>query len=242
MLRILGFLLLAISFNVTTPFNDTLMTGEIQTDSSKILTSLYKDVKILPGKTFSGFSYNVSYNAHTRQVTIRSGKNVEGTSIEYFIDFKLKGKDFDRNTFVPSDDTQFEYLNSFFKINGDSIGLGKTLRNSPAEMIGPSLLWYGDEFGFSGRCYKFKGKEVLLLRGLDLYCNGHHCSAYQLYAIEKDERKYKVEVFKSRSAYPYDFENTFLFDRHADGKPEIYLPINDNVSSPKDFQIYTLFN
>lgn len=247
MIRILGFLVLAYPCSIWFCYYNAsglkvISKEQIQVDSVKLLTSLYKDVKVIPSKTFADFSYDLLYDDHAREVTVKSSKNVEETMIEYFIVFKFLGNDFDRSTFSTSDDAVCQYVTSYFKVDNDSINLERSLRNNQKEKVAPSLLWYGKDFGITGRCYKFKGKQYFLLRGLDLYCNGHHCTAYQLFAIEKYKSHSKVEVFESAAVYPYDFENTFLFDKHGDGYPDIYLPKQDPVESEADFELLTLFH
>ncbi len=213
-----------------------------QIDSAKVISSLYKGLKIIEEKTYSDFSYDVSYDMASKTVTVKSSKKIEENTIQYVINLRFKGAEFNKNSFSLSDDVSYEYIDSFFRINNDSILLDENLRNRATEKISPSLLWYGTEFGISAKHCKWKGKEIYLLRGLDIYCNGHHCNKYQLFAIERHGNGLKVVAFNLSAMYPYDFENMFLFDKNSDGQVEIFLPRNVlKIESASDFEMYSLF-
>lgn len=210
-------------------------------DSASVISSLYEGLKVEKGITFSDFSYSVEYNEESCLLVVCSEKIVQGILVEFFMAFQFKGTVFNHEDFSLTDYEEFEYLHSYFKINRQMIKVQGNFKNKPAEDIGPSLLWYGGEFGVAARFISLEGRSIIFLRGLDFYCNGHNCTSFLLYAIELRDGNPNLEVFKCRSTYPYDFENLYLVEQAFSGKLQIFLPKGDVVLSKSDFESFVLF-
>ena len=193
-------------------------------DSTQLITELYKGKEIIPSEGYSDFSYSVSFDEGKKLVTVKSSNTVGGNKVEYFIELKDTAGIYSKDEFSTFDDS-YKYVRSYFRVNGKRVEVSKTgLANLPNEKPAPSLLWYEKDFGISGKYHKIGKKEFFLLRGLDLYCNGRQCTSYQVFVIQKKKRKIKANTFYFSGLYPYDFENTFLFDEDGDGNPEMFVP------------------
>ena len=210
-------------------------------DSSKLIALLYRDLTKFPFKAYSDFSYEVSYNVENKLITIKSSNTIEGNEIDYFILFKDTANVYVREEYSYTD-YSYKYIKSYFSINGQEVDLTKInisdLENQKTE---PSLLWYGKDFGISAKFYKIEEKEYFLIRGLNLYCNGNHCSSYQMFLLQKDNNRVKASTYYFSGLYPYDFENTFLFNNN-EGKPKFFLPKEvDELKTIEDFELIEVF-
>lgn len=208
-------------------------------DSASLITELYKEKNIIPAEEYSDFSYSVSFDEVKKLITVKSSNIMAGYKVEYFIELKDTAGIYSKDEFSMFDDS-YKYLRSYFRINGEKVELSKKgLANLPNEKPAPSLLWYGKDFGISGKYHKIGGREFFLLRGLDLYCNGRQCTGYQVFAIQKRKTQIKASSLYFSGLYPYDFENTFLFDEDRDGNPEMFVP--QNISELRDIGDFDKF-
>jgi|GEM_PF-4445407 len=212
-------------------------------DSSHLITQLYRNVNIISAKEYFDFSYDFSYNPKENTILIKSSKRLDEHKIEYFIVLQNIEEQFNKKNFTPYDDS-YKYLSSYFKIDGQKVNLTNIkLSNKDTRLTEPALVWYDESFGISAKHYKLKSKEIFLLRGINLYCNGNQCIDYQIFVIQLQSGHSTANTLYFSGKYPYDFENTFLFDKNADGNPEIFVPKstrNRELQDISDFEMYTI--
>ena len=219
--------------------NDNKITDTIPyQDSTKLISSLYENKQVFPvHSTFSDFSYNASYFKLKKEIHIKSSKSINHKKISYTIIFNDEEGNFNDSDYSPSDES-FKYLDSYFSMEDKTVTLKNKLpTNRPNQKVDPALIWYGVDFGISGKYYQINNRGYYLIRGLDLYCNGRQCNRCQLFIIRENDGNLLVDAFTLQELFPYTFESIFLFDSNSDQNPEIYITKEgvEQLSSTQDF-------
>ena len=210
-------------------------------DSAQLITGLYEGKTVIPSKDYSGFSYSFDFEERENMVRIRSVDTIAEYKVEYLIVLKDTAGGYSESEFSAFDDS-YEFVESYFRVDGKRVDFSEQFfLNLAEEQLTPALIWYDNDFGISSKYYSVNGKDYFLIRGLDLYCNGRQCTGYQIFVIRKSGEELKASAFYFSGLYPYDFENTFLFDQDRDGIPEMFVPKDvDELGGTSDFDIYEL--
>ena len=111
----------------------------------------------------------------------------------------------------------------------------------PKRKVYPSGTWHWSIEGSAVKYCKIANKDFYLINGADLYCNGTHCTSYQVYVIAKEGDAVSVNALYFNGIFPYTFENTHFLDIQSDGNPEIFVLKRNviNIKGLDDFDIYT---
>ncbi len=221
--------------------NDSLPNSQIN-DSLQLDSLLYKDKFVLTEIAFAeGFSYNLSYNIQSKVITAIAKNEVKNHQIRYDINLQYNYDSFVGDKFHFYDEASYLYINSKFEINKKQIDLrGVSFINEEDRKLFPAGIWMNFEGEPTIKYYKYYGKEYLLLNGQDLFCNGSHCSSFQLYIIVINGDEIQVNPFLLSGVWPYLYTNIKLVDLEKDGLPDIYILKSEKaeIRSINDFDIY----
>lgn len=211
-------------------------------DSINTLSDLYSNHQLFPESTFEDFSYDYTFSDH--EITLLSGKMMENDSLRYECVFR-DSTVFDRSDFLYQELLDNEYSKSQLVINGENISLDNL--NSvgvdvDATAIKPLLLWYDSGYGYTAKQISITSKrKVILLRGLDMFCNGYNCTDYLLVIIYMEAGKAtRTWCHRMSDASYYSFEDIHLFDTDMDTYPELYLPKQEIVDQKDDLFLIEL--
>ncbi|PLK44201.1 hypothetical protein [Emticicia sp. TH156] len=206
-------------------------------DSLKLISSLYQKSRIIEYSTIQQGLFTHRKDNKTQKIV--ATVNFSGLNLSYNIVFEDTSHIYSQRTFVPSED--YQYLNSYIVIGKDTLNLDGIKSLNDSIKVEPINLWYGDDFGIHGK--RFKGnQEIILLRGLNMFCNGSNCNNYKILLIIKGSNGTSVHYINTRAIYPYDFENTMLFKTKTNEKPSFFIidPSLSNIDSTQDFELYTI--
>jgi len=172
-------------------------------------------------------------------VTIKSSTRVKGINISYFISLKDTANIYTSKNFNLAG--EYKYLGSYFELDGKKVDLTNVKISNNDEFTKPGIIWYESDFGTALKYYNINGKEIFLINGLNYYCNGRYCASYQVFVLQRQEEKLNASTLYYDGQYPFDFENTFLFDSDKDSTPEIYVPKKvEKLNSRSDFKRRTI--
>jgi len=212
-------------------------------DSIELDSILYFGKKRIPEITGGKFSYNLNYYPNDSTISITSKSKIAGNELEYNVFLHYNGKDFVENQFHIYDEEKFRYFKSTLSINQKTINLTEVyFANLPKRKVYPAGMWHWSIESSAVKYYKIANKEFFLINGADLYCNGSHCTSYQVYVIAKEDDLFSVNALYFKGLFPYTFENTHFLDIESDGNPEIFVPKSGikSIKGLDDFDIYTV--
>lgn len=205
-------------------------------DSARVINKLYADVKLIPFKGYKSFDYRFYYK--DKIVTVISTKTVGDQTIKYVIELKDTKGIFNKNNFSAGDN--YQYLGSYFILGTLKLPLDKvrSINDKTESLTRISSIW-NDFGGFIVKYYQLKSREIYLIKGTDAYCNGHNCSDYVMYILQKENHHASVQsIYFSGRNYPSEFDNTSLFYTGSDSNPQIMIPRTDKFIRSKAGQTH----
>lgn len=211
-------------------------------DSSAIINSLYKGLKIIPSINGNAFSYKYTYERKSKIVKVVCIKKIEDSNVEYNIELKDTKGVFNRNSFSVGDD--YKYITSYFILDGIKLSLDKVhaLSSEDDFLTQISNIWGTDKSSPTLKLYRIGKKKIFLIKGENPFCNGHNCTDYVVYILQKENGKGSVNAVHFDGVNsPYDFNNLKLFYGSDVVNPGIFLPKNKHsVNSKLDFDKYKI--
>ena len=193
---------------------------------------LYTHLNLInPNSTGSMISRHI-FNKIKKEIKIVSNGNIGGHHLVYDLYLFDKNNICKKGKYIPGGD--YDHLNSTITVDDFGVSLMNRKMFSGEYSSDPLILWHGDSSYQTIKYYKFESKEIYLIQGLNYFCNGVHCSSYEVLILQIDEDN----TVSIRSVfYPgylnLRFEDVFLFDKDNDGKPEILIP-NDTTLEIKE--------
>ncbi|WP_121811966.1 hypothetical protein [Mucilaginibacter kameinonensis] len=211
-------------------------------DSSSIINGLYKNLKVIPSIDGYAFSYKHTYSPKSKIIKIVCTKKIDGTNVEYDVELKDTKGVYNRNSFSIGDD--YKYITSYFLFDGIKLSLNKVhaLNSEDDFLTQISNIWSGDKTFATTKYYSIKKKKIILIKGIDPFCNGHNCTDYVVYVLQKENGKGSVNAIHFDGTNgPYDFNNFKLF-YDADGvNTAMLIPKNSRpVKSKHDVDMYKI--
>ncbi|MGN6419354.1 MAG: hypothetical protein ACTHMC_17780, partial [Pseudobacter sp.] len=74
------------------------------------------------------------------------------------------------------------------------------------------------------KVYKLSDRIIYLIRGLNFYCNGTHCTNFKVIALQKfNDQRTKADYINFPGEYPYDFDAIDVFLSQQNNVPKIYI-------------------
>jgi hypothetical protein len=207
------------------------------------MKELYSDKILLKEKIGGPFNHVIEYDPTSKIIDIKCTNSINSIKIEYEIYLKSQVEKFDKEKFTLFDTDNYEYLKSILKIGINTLDITKKhFENLDSRNLYPSGVWNGSLDGTSLKYYKIAGREILLICGLDMECNGSDCTGYQMYIVQIINDKISFHALLFPGNYPYYFENTFLFENENDNNPAIYVPKLDvsDLKGIEDFDIFSI--
>ncbi|MEO1262599.1 MAG: hypothetical protein AAFZ15_27585 [Bacteroidota bacterium] len=206
-----------------------------------LIERLYRNNLIIaPSIEYSSFDFNHSIDEEKRVITIESWGKISDVTIKYSILLKDNNGIYKPDGFVPSGD--YEYMGSHFEIDGDKIDFtNQYLSNKDNQIVQPAILWYNSDFDTALKYYKLGNKEVFLINGINFYCNGSHCSSYQVFILLRNGVKSSGKAVYYQGNHLLSFENTHLFKNNEGESYGIYLLKDVNeINDETDFELFTI--
>jgi hypothetical protein len=107
--------------------------------------------------------------------------------------------------------------------------------------VSPINTWYGKYFGPVARVYQEGDATIVLIRGINFYCQGSHCTNYKVIVIVNRGSEMNVSIIGNPGYYPFNFENTYLI-KGLENKPSIYVVKKGKgeVSNKNDMELIEL--
>lgn len=207
-------------------------------DSSSIIEKLYTEKKIIETADSADFSFSYQVDSVKMAVNIGCQAEILKNKLEYLIEFDYS-PNMDKNKFNPNQ--EYRYLNSSIRYKNRVIKLDSVKCLNCNSTTEPLKVWAGDGANPTIKAFKTRNTEVILMRGLNFYCNGRYCSNYEVIGLLiKNGKTNACRIFYP-GIYPFDFYNTFLFECEPDMfcvysiKKEV-----TTIKSTKDFIITLL--
>ncbi len=223
--------------------NDAKTTNySVSVDSTSTINDLYKGVKIIPSINGHAFSYKYTYEPKSKIVKVVCIKKIEDSNVEYIIELKDTKGVFNRNSFSVGDN--YKYITSYFMLDGIKLSLYKVhaLRSEDDFLTQISNIWGADKSSPTVKLYRIGKKKIFLIKGENPFCNGHNCTDYVVYILQKENGKGSVNaVHFDGTNNPYDFNNLKLFYGSDVVNPAIFVPKNEHsVKSKLDVDTYKI--
>jgi hypothetical protein len=221
----------------------TISNDEKKIDSAGIINALYKGFKVVPSLNGSAFNYKYTYTAKSKAIKVFCTKKIGNINIAYNIELKDTKGIFNKNSFFIGDD--YRYVNSFFMLDGVKLSLGKV----HALNIGEDFLrqfsnvWSGDKSSPFIKLYSTGKRKIFLIKGINPFCNGHNCSSYVVYILQKEGKMCSVHpLYFDGTNHPYDFNNLKLFYSPDDANLSILVPKGSgSVKSKADVNVFKIY-
>jgi hypothetical protein len=222
--------------------NEKITNYSTNIDSSSIINGLYKGVKIISSINGQTFSYKYTYEPKSKIVKVVCIKKIDDSNVEYNIELKDTKGVFNRNSFSVGDD--YKYITSYFMLDGIKLSLDKVhaLRSEDDFLTQISNIWSGDKSSTTIKLYKVGKKKIFLIKGLNPFCNGHNCTDYVVYILQKENGKGSINAIHfDGTNNPYDFNNFKLFYGSDVLYPAILVPKNSRpIRSKLDVNTYKI--
>jgi hypothetical protein len=200
-----------------------------------VIQKLCRDVKIIPSKNVGSFDYKYDFDQKTRIITVFCTKQIDNDLLRYVIKLKDFKHIFKKETFSVGD--TYQYLESYFMINGLKVSLAnqQSVNNSGNLLAQISDVWTVYHNHPHIKRIIIGDRTIYLIEGTDPFCNGHGCSDFVVYFLQKQNKKISVNslYFESDSS-PYDFNNVKLFFDKDNKDPELFVPGYRRVKSAAD--------
>lgn len=212
------------------------------TDSGIIIRALYKNVKLLPSKHFRHFDYKYSYDKITKIIRVVCTKKINKTNLEYIVKLKDNSGIFNDRNFSVGDN--YQYITSYLLMDNLKLPLDSiyAINGGNNFLVQVSNVWNNEASSTTIKVYKVGNRKILLIKGINPYCNGNNCSDYVVYILQEFGGKASLNaVYFNGKNYPYDFNSISLFYRSGIKNPEILVPkIDKFVTGLQDFYIYEI--
>jgi hypothetical protein len=212
-------------------------------DTLPIFDQLYGNLKILPSKNEYGFDYNYNFNKNTKIITVTCKKKIDSNNLKFVIVLKDSKGIYDKNTFSVGDD--YKYITSYFMIDNFKLSVSRlhALNSENNFLTQISDVWSKDKSINSIKYYRINQKTIYLIKGTNPYCNGHNCSDYVIYLLQKKNEKVSINaLYLSGTSNFYNFNNLNLFFNEDTKNPEFYFPKKDSeINSKQDLNIYKIY-
>ncbi len=217
--------------------------NRVTTDSCSIINTLYKNAKTIPYSNEHSFRCKYSYNQKSKIVKVSCIKQINKSRLEYDVELKDTKGVFNKINFNVGDD--YKYITSYFMIDGIKLSLNKVhaLNSDDDFLTHISNIWSGDKSSPTIKRYTIGKRKVFLIKGINPFCNGHNCSDYVVYILQKENGKGSINaVHFNGTNNPYDFNNFKLFFGPDVVNPAILVPKNNHpVNSQLDLNMYKIY-
>lgn len=211
-------------------------------DSSSIINGLYKNLKVIPSIDGYAFGYKHTYDPKSKIIKIVCAKKIGDTNVEYDVELKDTNGVYTRNSFSIGDD--YKYITSYFLLDGIKLSLNKVhaLNSEDDFLTQISNIWSSGNTVPTIKVYKPAKNKIVLIKGIDTFCNGHNCTDYVVYILQKENGKGSINAIHFDGTNGcYDFNNFKLFYSSKDVTPAILVPKNSRpVKSKHDVDTYKI--
>ncbi|MGE7774241.1 hypothetical protein ACQKLP_05935 [Chitinophaga sp. NPDC101104] len=215
-------------------------TKEIPIERNPVLDSLYKDAKLYGVEFISTFNCTNEFKKATNQITTNCVSTIRGNTFGYSIKMTDTTNNFDTADYTPTD--QFKFDSAYIHFNSKVANITLLPYFNSEEQSAPVIVWYEPSFGPCAQYYQLSDRKVLLVRGLNFYCNGSNCTNFKIILIQETKgMETSAAILDFPGIYPFDFENIRLFSHKSNESPSIYIVKSGmNGTQTSDFEIIKL--
>lgn len=201
---------------------DTSKHDLLKEEGKRVIDSLYKNVHRLKGHAIEEFSFQHSIDKVSKIVTLNCTAKYEGILFGYTLRLKDTGGTYQKNDFTPSDEFLYSSSNAF--LNNSKVQLNTLPKGDTSVQVHPLNVWYGKDFGPVARVYKLSDRNIFLIRGLNFYCNGSHCTNFKVIVLQQyKDNRVSADYLNFPGIYPYVFDAIDIFLVQNDSVPKMFI-------------------